>query len=149
MTFELRGTSGGRKQMWLKQHRDMVLDFCATFGREATMEQFSMKGDTLDSLIDSRRQEDLSFKIADRAIVKTEQTDVRVRELSREVGELKASYTRFTEVIGDELANKFFMPLFQLVIQLPEELRPKPATDGLLLSDINTKRLTSEPKSGD
>ena len=50
---QLARLKGGPKHMWLKQHRDLVLQFHQEFGDQATKQTFHLQEDTLHNLLTS------------------------------------------------------------------------------------------------
>lgn len=131
------GLSGGRKQLWLKQHRVEVMAFYSANGPEATMQQFVMKQDTLERFLNPTvRRSNTKLSKADRATIRAQIAEEGLRDVRAEVRELKAMYNQFVPYLADELKEKFFKPLLTGKIELPPELEHKPRPDPLSLTDF-------------
>jgi len=128
------GMSGGKKAMWLRQNGQLVLDYYDQFGEFLTLRQFNLKPSTLDSLFKREGivQEDTR---CDRAEALAKIAVEGANEARREVRELKSQYSQFTELVGQQLLNNFFVPLLKSVMKLPPFLEAKRDRD-LLLSDL-------------
>ncbi len=128
------GMSGGKKAMWLRLNEQLVLDYYDQFGESLTLRQFNLKPSTLDSLFKREGivQEDPRY---DRAVALAKIAVEGANEARREVRELKSQYSQFTELVGQQLLNNFFVPLLKSVVKLPPFLEAKPDRD-LLLSDL-------------
>ena len=128
------GMRGGEKAMWLRQNGQLVLDYYDQFGEFLTLSQFNLKPSTLASLFNREGigQEDTRY---DRAEALAKIAMEGANEARREVRELKSQYSQFTELVGQQLLNNFFIPLLKSVVKLPAFLEAKPNRD-LLLSDL-------------
>ena len=129
-----KGMNGGEKAMWLRQNRQLVLDYYDQFGEPLTLRQFNLKPSTLDSLF--KRQgidkEDIRHYRAE-ALAKIAMEGAN--EARRDVRELKAQFGLFTELVSRQLIDNFFVPLLGSVITLPPSFGVK-ATKDLLISDL-------------
>lgn len=134
---DLSTLNGGAKQLWINQNRKLILDYHLQFGEAATLQQFNMKAGTLRRILEHERQgtQYASRDEIDRALLRADVTEMGVRELRHEVKELKNEYGRFTESVSSQLVEKFFYPLLQSMVRLPDDMRP-PA-DPLALSNFS------------
>jgi len=129
-----KGMNGGEKAMWLKQNRQLVLDYYDQFSESLTLRQFNLKPSTLDSFL-KRQGLDKKDTRYDRAEALAEIATEGANEARREVRELKAEYSLFTELVSRQLIDNFFLPLLGSVITLPPSFGVK-ATRDLLVSDL-------------
>lgn len=146
MRAEVVRLNGGKKHLWLRQNRQLVLDYCRQFGKEATLERFNMRKYTLDNMLvaEASEQQYAGKDDIERVALKTEITDAGVKELKHEIKELKAEYSKFTESVSSQLVSKFFYPLLLSVINLPDDMK-EPA-DSLALSDFPRLKRKNEAK---
>ena len=132
------GLNGGKKQLWLRLHREEVLTYFELHGEAATRERYNIvKDDTWSRLLNpdvSRPKSKLTK--ADRAIARAEIAEQGLRELRREVRELKEQYGDFVPLVADQITRKFFIPLVSGSIELPPELEHKPEPNPLDLTDF-------------
>lgn len=80
--------SGGRKHMWLMQHRQLVLDYYAEFGEKPTCERFQLGPATLYRLVYSKtwnKRPPMPDKI-ERALIKSDIALQAVRNLTNKLG---------------------------------------------------------------
>jgi hypothetical protein len=129
---ELQGLSGGKKQMWLRQHRDTILEYYEKEGAEATRERFHLKQYTLDSLLkDKRKPFAPELTRYDRLELKVNMAQAALEDLKAEVQQLKEAFSLFQESVGEQIKRNFFMPLLQAGIRLDPRLELRPAPDPL------------------
>lgn len=131
-TFNL-GMSGGKKAMWLRQNRQLVLDYYAQFSEALTLSQFNLKQSTLNSLLNREGIEKRDTR-QDRAEALAEIALESSRETKREVRELQSQYEQFTEIVCQQLIDRFFLPLLKSVIKIKPSLELKPRRN-LLVPD--------------
>jgi hypothetical protein len=111
MTSNLQpGTKGGKKQLFLKEHRSEILAYYRRFGVEDTCSRYNMMVETLEKLL--RSPEPLNLKDS-RALTLAQIADKRSQAVSQDIERLKIQYSQFVEQVSDQLANKFFKPLLQ------------------------------------
>lgn len=125
---EYAGLKGGQKQMWLRQHRDEILEYMAKHNKGATMLKFGIAHPgTLDRLV--KRETESEEKPTRFEVMKARglaETSLEMsRESQRELRDLKVALQGFVEGVGEQLALRFFLPLLQSVIQLPPGLGPE------------------------
>ena len=113
----------GQKHMWLKQHRELVLEFHQEFGEEATKQTFHLTGTTLHNL-KSYPTNTHNYKLTkvDRALAQAEIVRTDIQELRQEVRSLKQLFERFQLSVGEQLIEKFFKPLLQKGIEIDFDL---------------------------
>jgi len=105
--------------MWLKQHRELVLEFHQEFGEEATKQTFHLTGTTLHNLM-TYPANTRNYKLTkvDRALAQGEIVRADIQELRQEVRSLKQLFERFQLSVGEQLIEKFFKPLLQAGIKV-------------------------------
>jgi len=135
---------GGQKNMWLRHHRSMVLDFYAEFGEEPTKQQFCLTHDTLERFVQfEHKPYQRPFTKVDQALLKAEIAEEGARQLSKEVIELKEQFAKFQETVSKQMVEKFFIPLLQSTIHVDETLGAKPKQDNLSLEGVNHEGIHS------
>lgn len=139
---DLLKLSGGKKQHWLRTHRDEVLAYYEAHGEAATRDHFNIVNPIAwRNFLNPGVRGDKGTKLtkADKAIARAEITEEAVKQLRQEIGELRESYSRFVPFLANELTHKFFVPLLAGKIEIPAELEYKPAADPLALNDFRGK----------
>lgn len=99
MKEELRGLSGGAKQLWLRSHRAEVDEFYRRHGPDATMAEYGMRAATLARFL-LRRQKDIrinKMSEADRMVLRIAMEGDR--ELKRRIARLEEWQTAVEPVI--------------------------------------------------
>jgi len=157
---QVRKLHGGVKAMWLREHKEEVLEYLDKHGEEATLVYYNIsRKDTLERLVKTGsskpfRQE---FTRMDRIEMKANMAAADLRDSKGKVQELEASYQKFVESVGEQLAVKFFLPLLRLAIKVDPDLVLKPDNrldlSGLfdekpleLQSDILITEVASDPE---
>lgn len=95
----LRGLSGGRKQLWLKKNRELVLGFLNENGPVATKQHFRMSDDTWESFLVAEQPRLDNLSKADRALMIAESAIDMARESQRKVIRLESKLHTLTPVI--------------------------------------------------
>lgn len=130
---------GGRKQMWLRQHRETILAFYNSFGEKETRKTFCLTEITLQTLVtpkaNSRRFSQMSK--ADRALARAEISEVGLLELRKELKELRQLFDHFQQSVGEQLLTKFFLPLLQSGIKVDKQLDTPETIDPLRIDNID------------
>ena len=136
---KLVGLKGGPKHMWLTQHRDLVLEFHQKFGEEATKQTFHLTQNTLHNPLTSATTNH-SYKLTkvDRALAQAEISRADIQEIRQEIRSLKQLFERFQLSVGEQLIEKFFMPLLQTGITVDSSLTIE-EEDKLSLKDFDFK----------
>lgn len=119
--------------MFNREHRDLILGCCEVVGDDKTMEIFNIKPYTLRAMKNSRQQ---ASPVEYRALGIAKIADQRSLDAMAEVGRLKEAYHRFVPYLSEEIKNKFLIPLFERVIDIPPELETKEKPDRLSLADF-------------
>lgn len=134
---------GGRKQLWIRQHAAMILDFYNTFGRDKTMQQFDMQPGTLDHFLKSQSQPVQELTEVDIAVSRIETLEMRARDAEHRLDYINSkvnnAYSEMTEEITAAIARDFFEPMLQFALDKAKKAR-KPEDDPLAL-DGNDLRL--------
>lgn len=141
MNQELSGLSGGKKQKWLTDHNQMVLDYYRQFGAVATRQQFNLEPGTLDRILARNKvkeQKSEEYTWQEKALNRIEVAEAGFRELKHEVSNLKGNYGQFVELVGHQLAKKFFTPLLRHNLELPEGFAER--KDPLAIGDLGATR---------
>jgi len=136
---------GGPKHKWLIEHKDLVIQFQQEFGPEATRETFHLKETTLHNLIGISAYNHIPrLTKADRALAQVEILGANIQDLRQEIRTLRQIFERFQFSVGQQLVEKFFMPLLQSGIKISDDLNLD-KEDVLSLKDldlIETPQLT-------
>lgn len=128
---ELRG---GQKAMWLRQHRNLVVEFYNEFGEDETKQRFCFTHDTLEGLLKyERRSFQPKFSTADKALLTAQIAEEGVRQCRREIEELKESYALFKESVSEQIGKKIIFSILESGIRVDETLLVKPKQDRLSL----------------
>ena len=135
------GMKGGAKQKWLRLHRDEVITYFELHGEQATRDRYNiLKDETWRRLLNpNTRQPKSKLTKADRAIARAEIAEEGLREVKREVGELKMQFGRFVPLVANQITEKFFVPLLSGKLELPPELVYKPGPDPLDMTNFDGK----------
>ena len=136
---KLATIKGGQKHMWLKQHQELVLEFHQEFGEEATKQTFHLTGTTLHNLL-SYPTNTRNYKLTklDRALAQAEISRADIQEIRQEIILLRQLFERFQLSVGEQLIEKFFMPLLQTGIKVDSNLTIE-EEDKLSLKDFDFK----------
>jgi len=121
---ELHNLKGGSKSMWLRIHRQEILEFKDRYGQEAAMRRYGItRGDVLEGLvlrgrnrkgssqvIDSPNIPDLLFK---KPIERHELGYLKedISSLRAEVRELKRLFSVFQDTLSSQIAARLLKPL--------------------------------------
>lgn len=140
---------GGRKQIWLRQHRETILAFYNSFGEKETRKTFCLTETTMQSLVTPKanRQRFSQMSKADRALARAEISEVGLLELRKEVKELRQLFDHFQQSVGEQLLTKFFLPLLQSGIKVDKVLDKPEATDPLRIDNIDFSQFKVESKN--
>lgn len=143
---EAKPMSGGQKRMWLRIHRDEVLDFFEMYGEEATRVKYSLVkhgkwDDSLASLLKGSRVPFTGFGRADgRVDGLSDGLEIRIQiaesvgqDLRVEVRELKEAFGNFQDTVSEQLRKSFLLPLLQALIKLNPSFEPHPELDAFRL----------------
>lgn len=95
----LKGLSGGRKEMWLRENRQLVMNYFMEHGREATLERFMMEEDTLDRFLHRDEIHIDNYSKAERAVYISQTAIDMARESARRCTELEARLAALTPVV--------------------------------------------------
>lgn len=117
-----KGVNGGKKQHFLRVNRAEILAHAEKYGEASTMLKYNIKKSTWDSFINRADAVNRKMSRADKATLRAEIAEQGLREVKRDVNELKESYSRFVPHLADQITEKFFKPLLSGKIELPPEL---------------------------
>ena len=135
-----RSLKGGQKDLALRTHRAEILAYFEAHGEVATREWYNIrKNETWQHFLSPREVRHKMLTKADKAIIRSEIAEEGLREVKREVRDLKEQYGKFVPYLADEITRKFFVPLLSGKVELPKELEYKPAPDQLSLADFEGK----------
>jgi len=96
--------------MFLRLHRRMVLDYMALYGREAAMAEWNIGPNALDRLIASEKEENPAYEVADKAMVRVELIDAKVRALGQSVSQLQKVIEDLPDTLSKEIGRQLFRP---------------------------------------
>lgn len=145
---ELAGLSGGKKQLWLRNNRQLILDYYREFGEAETCEKFNLKKDTLDRIInrEASRQRYVSQDDFEKALTRVDIAESGVRSLRREVRDIRYEYYSATDRIAVRVETVIHR-LAQLITGPQPEMREP--EDPLALTDFYPQRKRIETKKDD
>jgi len=126
---ELWGLKGGQKAMYLREHREEILDYLQAHGEVETRRRYGVS--RLDVI--SEVEKNWDFAARHKGITPTEKLKLEMAiqaediiDLKKEIKELKQLFLTFRESVGDQLTAKFFVPLMKAAIKLDPKLeQPK------------------------
>ena len=123
---EFRDMKGGAGHKWIREHRQLILDYLDLFGEEDTLAKFKLKPDTLERIKLSDEPAHLRERLsmAEKASLKADISEAGVAQLRKEVRELKEQFIAFQDAVSSQVAHKFLLPLIKH-LQVPEGL-PNP-----------------------
>lgn len=117
----------GRKQHWLRLHRDEIMAYADLHGVEAAREEYHIvKDSTWQGLVHPKARQPKSPTQIDRLETQLEIVKQNVRELRKESREKDVAYSRFVDAVSSQISDKLLKPLLSSVIELPPELNYKP-----------------------
>lgn len=132
-----RKLKGSEKHKWLRENRQIVLDYLAKYGKGTAMIRFGIsRPDTFDRLIEdeSERIPINTYQIQ-MATTTAREAIESARQAHMEIRGLAESYENFIESLADQLNKKFLIPLLKLAFTL--DAKPiLPDKKTLLVSDI-------------
>ncbi|MFC1965338.1 hypothetical protein ACFLWI_00070 [Chloroflexota bacterium] len=140
---------GGQKHMWLEHHRESILTFYDEFGETVTRRTFNLTEQTLHNLVNfttSHRSYN-RFSKSDKALAQVEIVRADVQELRKEIRELRQLFEYFQQSVGEQLVNKFFLPLLQAGLSIDYDLNLEKKDDPLRIDNIDFKQLTKKPEN--
>jgi len=123
---ELHHLKGGPKQMWLRLHRDEILEYLDVHGEVETRRHYALARDYLLTELPQRRSyqpgpdDSIRIKLVDRN--EFEYLHREVIELRQEVRELKRLFSMFQDNVSLQLAKKFFAPMLSAAIDIGPEM---------------------------
>lgn len=140
--------NGGQKHMWLQHHRELILTFYDEFGETATRTIFKLRGETLHNLVNSKTSHNNYNRLskADKALAQAEIARADVQELRKEIRELRQLFEYFQQSVGEQLVNKFFLPLLQAGISVDYDLNLEKKDDSLRIDNIDFKQLSANTR---
>lgn len=130
MEKDLEGLNAAELQMWRRQHRKEILDYLEQNGKEATMKRYRFSHqDVFERFIEHPpppRPSCEKFTKLDKVEMLAQMALASGRESKSEIRELKEAYEKFTDSVGDQLAQKFFLPLLRMALKVDPSLELKP-----------------------
>lgn len=126
---ELRGLRGGAKNLWIRCHKEEILNYCTRFGEERCRRHFGLNRDNILPELEHRPvkdkttdilQEDFRFKRVEYGEYEILHQDVIA--LRNEVLELKRLFALFEDSISGQLVQKFFKPLLSRALSINSDL---------------------------
>jgi hypothetical protein len=137
---ELEGVRGGSKQLFIKLHREEILEYYGKHGPEATRNRFMLKTETLEDIIVNERNTDAT------GITRLDKIETRLeifaednRCLREDNTEFKELFFRFQEAVASQVAHKILLPLLQRAIQLDDSFVMQPPPNMLSPQDLPLK----------
>ena len=131
--IDLKGLSGGSKQIWIKQNKKLVVDYYNTFGSEDTCQKFCLGQETLQKILDSYEDKVFDDRL-ERLALKCEIATDAGRHARHELNVMRKQFELFQESVADQLAKNFLIPLLKHTLRLPAELEnyKDDSLDGLM-----------------
>lgn len=120
----LRGMKGGPKQKWIREHRDLIMDYCEAFGAEDTCKEFYMKSDTLIHLYRDQHQE-MPYTTADRALDVAKMGVAGVRELRGNLNRVEGKLENIEYEVAHQVADLLIEPWLHAANKIKLDLEEK------------------------
>ncbi|MFC2025336.1 hypothetical protein ACFLTG_02875 [Chloroflexota bacterium] len=139
---------GGQKHMWLEHHRVSILAFYDEFGETATRTTFNLTEQTLHNLINSTTSHRSYNRLskADKAISQAEIARADVQELRKEIRQIRQLFEHFQQSVGEQLVNKFFLPLVKAGLTIDYDLNLEKKDDPIRIDNIDFKQLATKTR---
>lgn len=131
---ELIGLNGGSKNLWIKNHKEVILEYYAEHGLLFTLIEFNLQYDTFDRFIRKySRESKLTGRSkaikrtgnSDRAFILAQQALIANAELRREIREMREEYGQLVQLIAGQITANIIEALKSINIELPAECRSK------------------------
>jgi len=143
--------NGGEKRMWIDQNHRLIIDFYQAMGKERTKSAFRLEEVTLDSILNRPIDDSKSIpknvraltaalealSRADVSLTKSEIASCELRDVKRQIEELKNLFNGFQQEVSTQLVDRFFKPLLQNGLKLGSEFIEEKQKDPLSLESIN------------
>ncbi len=118
----LKGLKGGQKSHYLRLHRTEILNYAREHGEVAARNRYNIKRDMVwERLVNRPSRHPEKFSKVDRAILRVEIAEEAVRELRADVSDLKTEYSRFVELVADQVKTSLLVALVQSQIKAQTE----------------------------
>lgn len=140
--------SGGRKNLQLRLHKDEVLSYLSEHGPDATRDYYKLTATTFNRLVSNGYKTPEKTKKLDIMRDKFELVRSDNAAMRRELRELRELFGNFTEVVSDQLTEKFFKPLIQSAIALPPGFEPQPPDVRLNIPIIDKREIAAKVRQG-
>lgn len=112
---------GGEKHKWLREHRQTVLELEAELGREFVKECFCLKEETLEALLQYEPNTPAHrLTKSDRALAKAEINEQAIKDLRKEIKELRGEFATFQESASSQPTRQFLPFSIALNIDEPD-----------------------------
>jgi len=122
---ELHGMNGGRKAFYLRAHSAEILDYLQEHGEVETRRHYGINRDDVIKEIEehwglNERNKPLSANAKLRLQMNIMEADIK--DLKSELHQIKELFFTFREGVGEQLTQKFFIPLLKSAIKLDPKL---------------------------
>jgi len=115
---------GGARQLWLRLHRERIVEYYEEYGQGATEWYFKIGTQALQKVLDDTLPKPFNIPVT-----RTDELELRVsclhdevRTLRSEVAETKKAFASFQGQVAGQIMRKFLIPLLQQGIELDETL---------------------------
>lgn len=133
---ELEHMSGGEKSLFIRQHKEEILQCYHQKGGAYCLREYHLQSTTLERLLKAPGYiPNSELSPGDKASLMVQRLEADNRELKKEIQRLRAEYLLFTDTVSDQLSDKLFKPFLRAVIQLPDSLEEK-LEDRTSLNDV-------------
>jgi len=114
-----RKLKGGQKQLWLRENRQVVLDYMGKYGRSCTMLRFGIwRGESLDRLIEWEAEDELPVRQSEvRMASSTARASLDLsKDAHIEIRKLKEAHQQFVYEVADRLQDTLFIPMLKVLL---------------------------------
>ena len=157
---DIKNLIGGPKAMYIRNHRDTILEVLEVAGKEVAMQTFNLRESTLDRLItqsptryhqkqtnasEAKLRADTALSAIESLGEKLDRFEIRVERLREDtqqnreaIRELKDLYGEFVNQVSGQISQTLILPLLQALkidadkVSLPE--RPDPLDVSFILA---------------
>jgi hypothetical protein len=120
----LIGMKGGDKHMWLRNHWDLVRNYCETFGLEEGCKEFYTKREVLERLFKSEHRE-VPYTVADRALDVSKMNHAGIQELRGRINQVEGKLDNIEYEVAHHVADLVLKPWIAAAQMVNKDLEEK------------------------
>lgn len=139
MRTELIGMNGGRKNLWINNHKKEILEYYAEHGLYSTLIEFNLQYDTFERFLRENIIEIIEVKKPpkfkeDKLGTRMEILENSVREINSKQRKLITDFNNFVPTVADKIARRLTRGIAAgLINTLEDDSSPLPDEDLLRL----------------